>query len=176
MKKYIRSARTSSEPYTGRYSDDIFDLTFAGVPQDIIDRTIENIEVYHMDLYDSFDNACRELAPKGSELYKAWYYGDFRLFIPNAYDDKYLDFEKYPLKYDTNSIESSTSIECSEYTSENPLLVECPRGPYYVWEEFGTFKGSTENPNSRITNAFRVQTFDGFDSLDEVVDYVKEYF
>lgn len=75
-----------------------------------------------------------------------------------------------------NDIESSTSIECSEYTSENPLLVECPRGPYYVWEEFGTFKGSTENPNSRITNAFRVQTFDGFDSLDEVVDYVKKYF
>ena len=73
-------------------------------------------------------------------------------------------------------IESSTSVECSEYTSSNPLLVECPRGPYYVWEEFGQFKGSTENPNARIVDARRIQTFDDFDSLDEVVEYVSKYF
>ena len=36
---------------------------------------------------------------KGTELYKAWYYDDFRKFIPSAYNPEYLDFSKYPLKY-----------------------------------------------------------------------------
>lgn len=75
------------------------DLFKGNVPKDIQDRTIENMDVYHLGLADAFDEACRELAPKGSELYNAWYNSDFRKFIPSAYLEKYLDFDKYPLKY-----------------------------------------------------------------------------
>lgn len=69
------------------------------IPKNIKDRTIENMEVYYMGLADAFEEACRELAPKGSELWKAWYYNDYRKFIPSAYIEKYLDFDKYPLNY-----------------------------------------------------------------------------
>lgn len=72
---------------------------------------------------------------------------------------------------------NSSSIEAStDYTSTRPLKVDCPRGPYYIWEEFGTFKGSVNNPDTFISDARRIHTFDGFNSLDEVVDYVKKYF
>lgn len=74
-------------------------------------------------------------------------------------------------KYPSNYVKANT-----EYTSTNPLLVECPRGPYYVWEEFGKFKGSVNNPDGRIVDARKINTFDGFDTLDEVVEYVKKYF
>lgn len=74
-------------------------------------------------------------------------------------------------KYPSNYVKAST-----EYTSTNPLLVECPRGPYYVREEFGKFKGSVNNPNARIVDARKIRTFDGFDTFDEVVEYVKKYF
>ena len=43
--------------------------------------------------------AAKELAKERTELYKAWYYDDFRKFIPSAYNTEYLDFSKYPLKY-----------------------------------------------------------------------------
>ena len=49
--------------------------------------------------YDSFKEAAKELAKERTELYKAWYYDDFRKFIPSAYNTEYLDFSKYPLKY-----------------------------------------------------------------------------
>lgn len=75
------------------------------------------------------------------------------------------------------SVESSSNIMAeSEYTSSNPLKVECPRGPYYVWEDFGKFKGSVNNPDTFISDARKVNTFDGFNSIDEVVEYVKKYF
>lgn len=64
----------------------------------------------------------------------------------------------------------------TQYTSNSPLLVECHRGPYYVWEEFGKFKGSVSDPSARIVDARRIHTFDGFESIDEVVEYVKKYF
>lgn len=74
-------------------------------------------------------------------------------------------------------VTASTSIKAdSEYTSSNPLKVDCPRGPYYVWEEFGKFKGSVNNPDTFISDARKINTFDGFNSLDEVIDYVKKYF
>ena len=76
-------------------------------------------------------------------------------------------FTKYPSSY----VKAST-----EYTSSNPLQVDCPRGPYYVWEEFGKFKGSVNNPDTFISDARKVQTFDGFDTIDEVIEYVKKYF
>lgn len=78
------------------YNDD---LIYGKVSKAIRKRTKENMEKYNMDLADSFEEAVRELAPKDSELYKAWYYGDFRKFIPIAYTHKYLDFNEYPLKY-----------------------------------------------------------------------------
>ena len=69
------------------------------VPKKILDRTRENMEVYNMGLYDSFKEAVREFSKPGTKLWKAWYYDDFREYIPCVYNQKYLDFEKYPLKY-----------------------------------------------------------------------------
>lgn len=63
-------------------------------------RVKENMNVYGLGLADAFDEAARMYArKKSSELYKAWYYSDFRKYIPSAYLPEYLDFEKYPLKY-----------------------------------------------------------------------------
>jgi len=58
------------------------------------------MEKYNMCLSDSFEEAVKNLAEKGTELWKAWYYSDFRKFIPSAYEPKYLDLKKYPLKYE----------------------------------------------------------------------------
>lgn len=69
------------------------------VPKKIINRTKENMEEYGMDLGDAFEEAVKTFAKKGTELWKAWYYSDFRKYIPSVYDPKFLDFEKYPLRY-----------------------------------------------------------------------------
>lgn len=69
------------------------------VPNIVRVRTKENVESFHMSLSDAFKEACKEYAKKGTELYDAWYADDFRAYIPSAYQKKYLDFEKYPLKY-----------------------------------------------------------------------------
>ena len=71
------------------------------VPQWIVMRTQENMEVYNMGLSDSFKEAIQNYPGlvKGSELWKAFYYDDFRKYIPSAYLPEYLDFAKYPLKY-----------------------------------------------------------------------------
>lgn len=69
------------------------------VPKNILERTKENMEVYNLSLTDAFQEATRSLAKKGTELWKAWYYDDFRKFIPSVYISEYLDFSKYPLKY-----------------------------------------------------------------------------
>ncbi len=74
-------------------------LVIGRVSKAIRKRAKENMEVYNMCLSDSFEEAVKTLAKKGTELYKAWYYSDFRKFIPSAYEEKYLDFSKYPLKY-----------------------------------------------------------------------------
>ena len=58
----------------------------------------------------------------------------------------------------------------------NPIEVETPHGKYYVWEELGTLKGSTQHPDNRIVDAHKINTFDGFDTIEEVVEYVKKYF
>lgn len=75
------------------------DLIVGKVLKRIRKRTQENMEKYNMDLADSFEEAVKTYAKEGSELYKAWYYSDFRKFIPSAYEPEYLDFEEYPLKY-----------------------------------------------------------------------------
>lgn len=70
------------------------------VPKKIKERTKENMEVYHMSLYDSFQEAVREyVTDHNSKLWKAFYYDDFREYIPCVYEGEYLDFTKYPLKY-----------------------------------------------------------------------------
>lgn len=69
------------------------------VPKEIIKRAEENYYQYNMSVLDSFEEAVRNFAKKGTELWKAWYWDDFRAFIPSEYREEYLDFEKYPLKY-----------------------------------------------------------------------------
>lgn len=71
------------------------------VPGWIVERTRENMDVYCMSLNDSFEEAVKSYPKlkKGSELWKAWYYDDFRKYIPDAYLPEYLNFRKYPLKY-----------------------------------------------------------------------------
>jgi hypothetical protein len=76
------------------------ELIFAKrVPKIIKKRTIENIEVYNLSLGDAFEEAVKELAEKGIELWNAWYHSDFREYLPEIYNKEYLDFSKYPLKY-----------------------------------------------------------------------------
>lgn len=70
------------------------------VPKKVIERTRENMETYHMTLGDAFKEAARELAKPGTRLFNAWYHNDFREYIPSVYEEKYLDFEKYPLEYE----------------------------------------------------------------------------
>ena len=72
------------------------------LPENILNRVRENMEVYHLILNDALKEAAQELAKKGTELWKAWYHDDFRAFIPSAYLAEYLDFTKYPLKYTIN--------------------------------------------------------------------------
>ena len=69
------------------------------IPRNVRERTTENMEVYGMCLNDAFEEAVRTYAKKGTELWNAWYYSDFRAFIPSAYAEEYLNFEKYPLAY-----------------------------------------------------------------------------
>ena len=71
------------------------------VPKWIRERTRDNMDNYNMVLSDSFSEAVRNYPKlrKDSELWKAWYYDDFRKFIPSVYQEKYLDLKAYPLKY-----------------------------------------------------------------------------
>lgn len=70
------------------------------VPKAIKARTEENMQVYNMSLADAFEEAVRTLAKNGTKLWKAWYYDDFREYIPSEYREEYLDFKKYPLEYE----------------------------------------------------------------------------
>lgn len=76
------------------------DLIIGKVSKAIRKRTKENMEVYNMCLLDSFEEAVKTYAKEETELWKAWYYSDFRKFIPSVYMPEYLDFTKYPLKYE----------------------------------------------------------------------------
>ena len=69
------------------------------VNKKVRNATKRYMEKYNLNLADAFKEACRYYASKSTELYIAWYYDDFRKFIPSEYNKKYLDFEKYPLKY-----------------------------------------------------------------------------
>lgn len=69
------------------------------VSKSVANRTVENMERYGMSLSDAFEEAARSLAKNNTELWAAWYFCDFRKFIPFAYLPKYLDFKKYPTRY-----------------------------------------------------------------------------
>ena len=71
------------------------------VPKRVIERVRENMETYNMSLADALKEAAGAFANLGTRLFAAWYYDDFREYIPSEYQTKYLDFEKYPLKYET---------------------------------------------------------------------------
>lgn len=71
------------------------------VPYAIINRIYVSINTYNLCFSDAVREAFRNYHKAGpyTEIYNAWYYDDFRAFCPSMYDLKYLDFEKYPLKY-----------------------------------------------------------------------------
>ena len=79
-----------------KYSDD---LIVKKVDRKIKTRTKKYMDEYNLSLADAFNEAVRELAKEGTDLWKAWYHCDLREYIPSAYIEKYLDFSKYPLKY-----------------------------------------------------------------------------
>jgi len=83
------------------YNDD---LIVRRVPKAVRERTRENMDIYCMDLYDAFNEAVKECAvlrsrKRNTELTEAWYFSDYRRFIPSAYNSGYLDFDQYPLRY-----------------------------------------------------------------------------
>ena len=53
------------------------------IPEEILDRVKENMETYNLDLSDALEEAAREMAAKDSLLWRAWYYNDYREFIPS---------------------------------------------------------------------------------------------
>ena len=55
------------------------------VPENIKRRTAYNQKHYGMGLADAFQEACRELAVKGTDLYDAFYRNDFYDYIPQEY-------------------------------------------------------------------------------------------
>ena len=78
-------------------------MEFRGkVPKKIKDETVKNMEKYGLTELDAFECAVKDYSKKGSELWCAWYYGnnDYRKFLPQCYNEEFLDFEKYPLKYE----------------------------------------------------------------------------
>ena len=82
---------------TAIYNDN---LIVKRVPKAVRERTKENMDRYHMSLHDAFDEAVRFVSPtKSTELLNAWYFSDYRAFIPDAYDSKYLNFKLFPLRY-----------------------------------------------------------------------------
>lgn len=91
-------------------SQTVFDRNdfIKSVPKNILERTKENMEVYNLSLTDAFQEATRTLAKKGTELWKAWYYDDFRKFIPSVYNSEYLDFFEISIKICENNTMKST--------------------------------------------------------------------
>lgn len=69
------------------------------LPDSIMKRIQEYMEVSNLNLSDAFQEALRDLADSGSLLNQVFMAGDYREYIPIAYQDKYLDFVKYPLRY-----------------------------------------------------------------------------
>ena len=69
------------------------------VPKAVREATRVYMDEYNMSLADAFGEAVRENVHKPTELFWAWYYSDFRKFIPSAYRKEYLNFKEFPLRY-----------------------------------------------------------------------------
>ena len=78
---------------------------YGNVPSRIRRRTYYYMKKYYLNLADAFKEAVRvdyELDPSTySDLINAFFFDDYRAFIPGEYLSKYLDFEKYPLAYES---------------------------------------------------------------------------
>lgn len=79
------------------------DMIVRRVPKVVREATRVYMDEYDMSLADAFGEAVRENVHKPTELFWAWYYGDFRKFIPSAYVEEYLDFNRFPLRYNMNN-------------------------------------------------------------------------
>lgn len=79
------------------------DMIVRRVPKAVREATRVYMEEYNMSLADAFTEAVRENVHKPTELFWAWYYSDLRKFIPSAYVEEYLDFDKYPIRYSMNN-------------------------------------------------------------------------
>ena len=113
-------------------------------------------------------------------------------WLKNYLSQKGFDIEKIDTRQDgeyqddwvlaTAVIDRSIITESSDKdpSEESPLKIDAPRGEYWVWIEGGDIYGSAikPNPNQNIVNAraFTNFTAQGFDTLDEVIEYVKKYF
>ena len=85
MKKYIRSSLLYS-PYYEKWKSFLKENVHGDVPEEVLMQTAEYLGSYGtISLHDAFSEACRDCAPKGSELYKDWYNGDLRKYIPSEY-------------------------------------------------------------------------------------------
>ena len=100
MKKYIRCNLLYS-PYYEKWKSFLKENVHGDVPEEVLMQTAEYLGSDGIiSLHDAFSEACRDCAPRGSELYKDWYNGDLRKYIPSEY------------------VGSSTSINCSEENYE----------------------------------------------------------
>lgn len=71
------------------------------LPKYLLNRVQLYVERFNMSLIDSLRSACLDVCNSKNTLwYKAWYYDDYREILPSAYIEEYLDFEKYPLRYE----------------------------------------------------------------------------
>ena len=74
------------------------DLVVGPAGDKIVNETRKLMENKKLDLWSAFREACIKWPPEiGTDLYFARFYGDYREYIPSAYEEKYLDFKVYPL-------------------------------------------------------------------------------
>ena len=67
----------------------------------ILKSALDELEKEILDPERSLSLAIYEFASidENKKLFAAWYCDDYREFIPSAYEEKYLDFEAFPLRY-----------------------------------------------------------------------------
>ena len=74
------------------------DLVVGPAGDKIVNETRKLMEGEKVDLLSAFRAACIKWPPEiGTDLYFARFYGDYREYVPSAYEEKYLDFKAYPL-------------------------------------------------------------------------------
>ena len=76
---------------------------FSFVPEEIKRRTRENEKKFCMGLADAFnESVCHYLGNHlmecGNDLHDAWYFQDFRNYIPQVYNDDVLTSEQLAFK------------------------------------------------------------------------------